>query len=163
MSQSTSAAPAPSEANATATTLDPLDAARERLRDAGLRITHPRMAIIRALLEAKEPVSIERIHDSLTADSCDLVTVYRSLTAFEIIGLVRRSFSRNSAALFALTLGRQPQYYVVPYAADALLPLDPESCAELAATMQKIEARLQARGYRQLSHVAEFFANPPRP
>lgn len=75
-----------------------LDAACTRLREAGLRITQPRIAIINALIARSRPISIEQIHAELNSKSCDLVTVYRCLGAFEEIGLVRRSFSTTAPA-----------------------------------------------------------------
>src|SRR4051812_21736211 len=65
----------------------PLDEARSRIRNAEMRITKPRLAIIEALMKHNGPVSIERIHQEMGTDVCDLVTVYRCLSAFESLDM----------------------------------------------------------------------------
>ena len=73
----------------------PLQEARACIRQAKMRITKPRIAIIESLLQHKGPISIERIHHDVGAAVCDLVTVYRCLAAFETLNIVRRSYSHN--------------------------------------------------------------------
>ncbi len=53
--------------------------ADQLLRDSGLRVTKPRMAVLTALLEAHRPVSAQDLLDSLSRDGIDSVTVYRTL------------------------------------------------------------------------------------
>ena len=59
---------------------------------AGMRVTKPRVALVETLMKLDGPVSIERIHQQVGIKSCDLVTIYRCLAAFENLGLVRRSY-----------------------------------------------------------------------
>jgi len=40
--------------------------------------------------------------------------------------------------------------------------LDPESSAELRAVVRRIEDTLRARGYTDVSHLVEFFAQKPK-
>src|SRR5688572_6385389 len=83
----------------------PLDVACTRLRESQMRVTKPRVAILNALLKRQAPVAIEQLHEELEAGSCDLVTVYRCLAAFEDIGLVRRSFLHNGTSLYEINVG----------------------------------------------------------
>ena len=136
-----------------------LDHAFAQLKSAGLRITQPRIAIITALLKRDQPSSIEQIHSDLTDGSCDLVTVYRCLAAFEEIGLVRRSFFLNGTSLYEINLGGANRYHVVSKDTRAVKALDDESTVELQAAVQRIEERLRAKGYTNISHVVEFFAD----
>ncbi|MDB6114094.1 MAG: zur [Lacunisphaera sp.] len=132
----------------------PLDEARSRIRNAQMRITKPRVAIIEALLRHPGPVSIERIHQEMGTDVCDLVTVYRCLSAFESLDMVRRSYLHNGTCLYEPTLGAQRHYHIV--------------CKECGSTdrvdyfpVEGIERMLTDRGYAQISHVVEFFGVCP--
>jgi Fur family ferric uptake transcriptional regulator len=136
-----------------------LDQALTQLKNAGLRITQPRIAIITALLKRNHPSSTEQIHADLADGSCDLVTVYRCLAAFEEIGLVRRSFFLNGTSLYEINLGGANRYHVVSKDTREVQALDAESTAELQATVQRIEERLRAKGYTNISHIVEFFAD----
>jgi Fur family transcriptional regulator, ferric uptake regulator len=153
--------PLPTEAEAQNST--PLQQACSRLKAAGLRITQPRIAILEALIRRSLPASIEQLHGDLTASSaptCDLVTVYRCLAAFEELGLVRRCFFHNGTSLYQINLNDTPPYHVVDKAGNTVEPLDPELADELREALRRIEEKLIARGYSGVSHLVEFFGRP---
>ncbi|MBI2813310.1 MAG: transcriptional repressor [Opitutae bacterium] len=129
--------------------------ARRRIRAGGLRITRPRLALIASLHRHEGPVSIERIHLDVGAEACDLVTVYRSLAAFEGIGLVRRSYLHNGTCLYELTLNAQQRYHIVCKTCGATERVD-------YVPIEGPERLLAARGYTQVSHVVEFFGVCPQ-
>ena len=135
----------------------PLNVACARLKAAGLRITQPRIAILSVLIERNQPTSIEQIHQQLADGACDLVTVYRCLAAFEQIGIVRRSFFHNGTSLYAITLGETNSYHVIAKDTNRVEEIDAETTAELRRAVSDIEEKLKARGYREVSHVVEFF------
>ncbi len=130
------------------------DQACTRLRAAGLRVTKPRVAIVETLAGYKTPVSIERVHHDVDAKSCDLVTVYRCLAAFEQLGMVRRSFLHNGTALYELTLNQPRHYHVVC-----------KSCGNAERvdyfSVDGMEKALRDRGYDDVSHLVEFFGICP--
>jgi Fur family ferric uptake transcriptional regulator len=128
----------------------PLQEARACIRQAKMRITKPRIAIIESLLQHKGPISIERIHHDVGAAVCDLVTVYRCLAAFETLNIVRRSYSHNGTCLYELSLGRDRHYHIVCKACGETERLD-------YSPVEGVERMLQDRGYTQISHVIEFF------
>lgn len=133
----------------------PLEAACNRLRQAQMRVTKPRIAIIEALIRRDSPVSIEQLHQELSEHSCDLVTVYRCLGAFEDIGLVRRSFHHNGTSLFEFAHGgRARSYHILCKACGKAEPVDYFS-------VEGMERVLKERGYAQLTHVIEFFGVCP--
>lgn len=129
--------------------------ARRRIHEAGLRVTQPRLALIAALHRHEGPASIERIHQEVGAEVCDLVTVYRSLAAFEGIGLVRRSYLHNGTCLYELTLGGQRAYHIVCKTCGATERVD-------SVPVEDTERLLAERGYTQISHVVEFFGVCPK-
>jgi Fur family transcriptional regulator, ferric uptake regulator len=152
----------PSEnSNSPTSTQSPLDVACARLKAAGLRITQPRIAILAALAKRGQPTTIEQIHADLDSGSCDLVTVYRCLSAFEEIGLVRRSFFHNGTSLYALSLGDAHPYHVICKETNRVQEIDPETTAELRKNVMQIEELLKSRGYNNVTHVVEFFGLAP--
>ncbi len=138
-----------------------LDAACVRLREASLRITQPRIAIISVLIARSQPISIEQIHAELDNKSCDLVTVYRCLGAFEDIGLVRRSFFHNGTSLYQLNDGKTPVYHIVAKDTQEIRDLDADTSARLAVAIKEVEEQLKSEGYVNITHVLEFFAKSP--
>ena len=134
--------------------VSPLDEARTRIRQAQMRITKPRIAIIESLLRHEGPISIERIHQEMGIEVCDLVTVYRCLSAFENLGMVRRSYLHNGTCLYELTIGTSRHYHIVC-----------KSCGKTDRVdyfpVESMERMLQERGYTEISHVVEFFGVCP--
>lgn len=133
-----------------------------QLKAATLRITRPRVAILTALAVRQRPASIEQLHRDLNSKSCDLVTVYRCLAAFEEIGLVRRSFFHNGTSLYELSLHQSPpRYHVVCKNTRSVEEIDPSATVALEDAVQKIEGLLRDRGYKSVTHVVEFFGVAP--
>ncbi len=132
-----------------------LDEARNRIRQARMRITKPRIAIVESLHRHEGPISIERIHQDVGIGVCDLVTVYRCLAAFEELGMVRRSYLHNGTCLYELTLGTPRHYHIVCKACGSTDRVD-------YFPVEGIERLLQERGYTQVSHVVEFFGVCPK-
>ena len=139
-----------------------IELATAKLKSAGLRITQPRIAILAALNKCSAPTSIEQLHTELGSGTCDLVTVYRCMAAFEEIGLVRRAFFHNGTALYEINLGLPTRYHVVCKATDRVEELDAATSAELNRTLTEIEAKLHARGFAELGHIVEFFGVSPQ-
>jgi Fur family ferric uptake transcriptional regulator len=140
-----------------------IDVACARLKSAGLRITQPRVAILEALLKRTAPASIEQLHNDLANSACDLVTVYRCLAAFQEVGLVRLCYFHNGTSLYQIALdGENAPYHIVSKDSNDVSELDPESSAELRAVVKRIEETLKARGYTDVSHLVEFFAQQPK-
>ncbi len=140
-----------------------IDVACARLKSAGLRITQPRVAILEALLKRTAPASIEQIHNDLASTACDLVTVYRCLAAFQEVGLVRLCYFHNGTSLYQIALdGDAAPYHIVSKDSNEVTELDAESSAELRAVVKNIEEKLKSRGYTDVSHLVEFFAQKPK-
>jgi len=120
-----------------------------------MRITKPRTALLAALARHKDPVAIEPLHEELADVSCDLVTVYRCLAAFEKIGIVRRSFRHNGTSLYELQLASRPKHYhIACKKCGTLEPVD-------YFPIEGIERVLRDRGYSELTHLVEFFGVCP--
>lgn len=142
----------------------PIEYACARLKAAGMRITQPRISILRALINRSVPASIEQIHSDLPPDTCDLVTVYRCLSVFEDIGLVRLGYFHNGASVYQLTLNSEvTPYHIITKGEHKVAELDAESSAELREVITRIENRLRENGYEKVSHILEFFVSAATP
>lgn len=130
--------------------LSPLEQACARLRGAQMRVTQPRVAILQALIRRSAPASIEQLHQELDQRSCDLVTVYRCLAAFEQVGLVRRSYLHNGTSLYEFSLGGERHYHIVCKSCGRTDRIDYFS-------VEGPVRMLEQRGYREISHLVEFF------
>lgn len=132
-----------------------------RLKGSGLRVTAPRIAILEALAGSTQPSTIEQLFIKAGDSVCDLVTIYRSMAAFEKAGVVYRSgFSERGAVLYNADAGERRKYPVIRKGSSIIEELDSESSAELQITIDRIKQRLQSRGYERLQHIVEFFAVP---
>ena len=139
-----------------------IDVACSRLKAAGLRITQPRVAILEALLKRDHPASIEQIHGDLSNSACDLVTVYRCLAAFQEVGLVRLCYFHNGTSLYQIKLDTENPYHIISKETNEIEELDSESAAELRSAIGRIQEALKARGYSEVSHLVQFFAQKPK-
>jgi Fur family ferric uptake transcriptional regulator len=62
-------------------------ALKEVLRDAGLRATGPRLAVLAVLRASPKPLSHGEVVDALERDDWDRATVYRNLVKLSEVGL----------------------------------------------------------------------------
>ncbi len=85
------------------------------MRNAGLKVTHPRMRILK-LLEACDTchLSAEDIYRRLLDEGEDigLATVYRVLTQFEAAGLVLKHNFEGAQAVFELDRGEHHDHMI---------------------------------------------------
>ncbi|MBY0369687.1 transcriptional repressor, partial [bacterium] len=96
----------------------------EKLREAGLKITRSRTALLEALAEGHGPFTPEELFSKLDPNLCDLVTVYRTLTTFEEKGLVRRCEFGDGRARYELEHGDHHHHHLVCRRCAAVKPLD---------------------------------------
>ncbi|MEZ4440527.1 MAG: transcriptional repressor [Polyangiaceae bacterium] len=78
-------------------------AARDRIRDVGLRATPGRIATYQVLAEAEAPLTHADVVTALAASGLDRATVYRNLMDLTEAGLVARSDLGDHAWRFELS------------------------------------------------------------
>lgn len=140
------------------------DALVAKLRAFGLRVTGPRVALLRALTASGQPATIDQLFARTGDQTCDLVTIYRTMAAFEKAGLVyRNGFSGRGAVMFCLDTGGLRRYPLIRKGSSVAEELDDESSRELRITIERIKNRLKARGYGELDHIVEFIATGVEP
>ncbi len=86
-----------------------------QLKQAGLKVTLPRMKVLEILENATDPhFSAEEVYKALIEQGEDvgLATVYRVLTQFESAGLVTRHNFEGGYAVFELSDGKHHDHLV---------------------------------------------------
>jgi len=68
-----------------------LESLRDRLRQAGLRSTGARLAVLRVLERASSPMSHAEVHEQVVEDGFDRATIYRNLMDLTDAGMLARS------------------------------------------------------------------------
>jgi Fur family ferric uptake transcriptional regulator len=87
----------------------------QNLRNAGLKVTLPRLKILEILEKAaSHHMSAEEVYKTLleSGDDVGLATVYRVLTQFETAGLVRRHNFEGDHAVFEIEHGEHHDHLV---------------------------------------------------
>ncbi len=88
-------------------------AALVRLRSSGLKLTSARSRILELLTKSHGPFTIEEIHEGLTGQDCNLVTVYRTLASLENAGLVRKYEIGDRVARFEYLCEDHPHHHLI--------------------------------------------------
>jgi len=86
-----------------------------QIRQAGLKVTLPRVKILGLLEESgRRHVSAEDVYKMLLnkGDEIGLATIYRVLTQFESVGLVRRQHFEGAQSVFELNRGEHHDHLV---------------------------------------------------
>ncbi len=88
---------------------------REQLREAGLRVTSARIAVMDALLDASGPMSHGELVELLAGSAGDPATVFRNLTALTEAELAVRSDLGDRVWRFAATRSRASKGHGHPH------------------------------------------------
>lgn len=121
------------------------------LRRRGLKATGVRLALLDALRDSHGPFTLEELHRSVGKERCDLVTMYRSLAAFQKARLVQRcDFGDGSARFEFRGDDGSHHHHVVCVSCRAIRPLD-------ACLLEELERKIEGYGYQGLTHSLEFF------
>ncbi|MFA6050819.1 MAG: Fur family transcriptional regulator [Candidatus Paceibacterota bacterium] len=73
------------------------------LKDAHLKVTEARLAVLSVFSSQCKPLSVEDISQKLKGKKIDLVTIYRTLASLEKVGIVNRVDLRRDAAYYELS------------------------------------------------------------
>jgi Fur family transcriptional regulator, ferric uptake regulator len=80
---------------------------KKQIRDLGLRVTAPRLAVLRVLAEAERPLSHSEVVVRLGDDAVwDRATVYRNLIALVGVSLVRVASHAGGVCRYELAQGK---------------------------------------------------------
>lgn len=144
-----------SNACAPAETLRSLEVACAALRAGGQRVTVPRRAILTILIEEHGPFSAEEIFQRLSPRQCDLVTVYRSLSAMEELNLVRRCDFGDGTYRYEFNHADDHHHHIICRACRSVRVI--EVC--VADALERMARQL---GYTNVTHMLEIFGTCPK-
>jgi Fur family ferric uptake transcriptional regulator len=121
---------------------------RKELRQAGLKVTLPRLKILEILEDSKmRHMSAEDIYKHLLQEGEDigLATVYRVLTQFEAAGLVTRHNFEGGHSIFELDDGEHHDHMVVVESGEVV--------EFMSAEIEKIQHEIaEEHGFELLDH-----------
>ncbi len=125
---------------------------QEKLNQKGLRLTHPRRAIISVLERADTPLSPQAIHQrSLDAnEEIGLVSVYRTLELFTELGLVRRVHGHSECQGYVLASPGH-HHHLVCHGCDATVEFS--GVEDLSSLIAHIE---KETGFTINEHLLQF-------
>lgn len=118
--------------------------------ESSLRMTRKRERLLGALISSDRPLSAMHLRDRADLPESDLVTVYRTLEAFEGIGIVQRIPLEQSGCLFELTKPHDHYHHFVCRKCHRTERLD--LC--LAEEMEKQAKKL---GFTEVNHFMEVY------
>ncbi len=125
------------------------------LRRAKLKATDVRLALLDRLREEHGPFTLEELHQKIGRQSCDLVTMYRTLAVFQEARLVRRcDFGDGPIRYEFFDAHGAHHHHVVCVRCRAVTNL--EHCS-----LDAIETKLRETGFQDLTHSLEFFGLCP--
>lgn len=76
------------------------------IREAGLRVTLHRVAVLSAVLKAKKPVTVYELTEGLRKkENIDQATIYRNLSSLHTAGILRRLDFNHGHAHYELETG----------------------------------------------------------
>tara|TARA_R110000782_G_scaffold18573_13_gene50978 strand:- start:508 stop:927 length:420 start_codon:yes stop_codon:yes gene_type:complete len=121
---------------------------RKELRQAGLKVTLPRLKILEILEDARlRHMSAEDIYKHLLQEGEDigLATVYRVLTQFESAGLVTRHNFEGGHSVFELDDGEHHDHMVIVESGEVVEFVSPE--------IERIQKEIaEEHGFELLDH-----------
>lgn len=127
-----------------------LTVALDHLKEKDVRLTAPRRAILEILAKTLVPLSSEEIFSRLK--KVDLVTVYRSLTTLEEIGLLRRHDFGDTVKRYELSEEGHHHHFIRCRSCGNVEAF--EGCEFESA----ISKTLERKGYRMIHHTLDVQA-----
>ncbi len=128
------------------------------LREAGLKVTKPRVALLQIMMRDHGPFTAEEMHERLSkpknAAHCDLVTIYRCLSKFESLGLVTRCDFGDGTVRYEILHKGHHHHHIICRVCKKVEPL-PE------CPVDDRSFRFPKMGYKEVIHRLEFFGVCP--
>jgi Fe2+ or Zn2+ uptake regulation protein len=135
-----------------------LDSIVEALRAQGMRITKNRVQILRTLLTAKAPLSLDEIQEQSGTEGVlpDYATVFRVMTLLEDLRIAQKVNLNRSCSYYEL-IDPQQHYDHIVCTECGKVTLMVDECP-----VEKVERKIERQyGYSDLRHSLEFFGKCP--
>ncbi len=126
------------------------EAAISSLKKDRYRITEPRKALLRLLVETQKPLSAEDAYEALGAENYDLVTVYRNLEIFEAARIATRIPTESGKSLYELNAEEHHHHHIICRKCHKAEKLD-------HCEVEKLENLAAKLGFTEVTHVLELY------
>lgn len=126
----------------------------ERLQASPLRLTKKRSRILEALLSFDRPESALAVRERAELPETDLVTVYRTMEAFESIGILQKVPLENGGHLFELIQPGDHHHHFVCRECHKAERL--EICL-----FHDLEKKAKQLGFVKIAHIMEIYGLCP--
>ncbi|HLT23604.1 MAG TPA: Fur family transcriptional regulator [Ignavibacteria bacterium] len=123
---------------------------KEILSEKSLRITQPRLEILKVLKKNHKPLTIAEIQEKLGDSSIDQATVYRTMDAFLKKRIVASYDFKDNFTRFEMIVDRDHHHHVICKKCGRVENI--EECFS-----HEIEDDLKKKGYSEVTHYMEFF------
>ena len=127
-----------------------LAAITEKVRLSPARMTRKRERILGAFLTMDRPASAAEIRKRAGLPATDLVTVYRTIEAFESLGVLQRVPLESGTHLFELKSPEDHFHHLICRSCHKAERLD-------VCIRSELEESAKRRGFTELSHVMEVY------
>jgi Fur family ferric uptake transcriptional regulator len=127
------------------------------LKQNQLKLTPPRKTILEGLLKNHGPFSAEDIHSKFAKKSFDLATVYRNLISLEEAKIIRRCEFGDGIARYEL-VGPEADHHHHHLVCKDCKKVEVIDLCEMEETINRLAKK---KGYKQVSHILEFFGTCP--
>ncbi len=117
-----------------------------------LKVTKARITIATILEQAKNPLKIEALFNTIPEPKPDLVTIYRILENFEKVGLVRQVDLRHGHAHYEWS-AENHHHHMICTVCHTIFPLHDE---EIEIFIKKITQK-NRKQFKINDHALEFF------
>lgn len=122
----------------------------ECIEESPLRMTRKRERLLGALVSFDRPVLASELRERAGLPESDLVTVYRTLEAFEGIGIGQRIPLENGGSLFELTAPHDHHHHFVCRQCHRTERLD-------LCLANDLEEQAQRLGFSEITHTMEVY------
>lgn len=130
------------------------DQAKEILEKAKLRITRPRLEVLKALIKDHGPFSVEELHKRLKRKNVDLATVYRCVDVFQEAGITVAVNFRDGVARYEFHSDEHHHHHLICLCCHRSETVDKCTAGEMDADAEK-------KGFARVFHALELFGFCP--
>ncbi len=126
------------------------DELKDILSKKSLRITQPRLEILKVLKDCHKPVTISEMQDKLGKKKIDQATIYRTMDSFLEKRIVATYDFKDNFTRYEMIVDRDHHHHVVCKKCGKVENI--EDCFS-----NEIEKDLKKKGYKEITHYMEFF------
>lgn len=128
-----------------------LDRLLAKVKKSKLKLTDARIAILKVLVDHHGPFTVDEIQHHVPKKTCDLATIYRTLTSLDAENIVRRCEFGDGVSRFELSEhGDAHHHHLICNKCKSIEIID--DCE-----LEGLDRIAKKHGFTEVTHVLEFF------